>query len=145
MNQVKQTKTAFGIGIGIYAVVIEIAGVFFSEDRLSYTLGLLFGVIMAFFIFEHMAKTLEYALDLSESDAMKYVRLRAFLRLALMFAVLSIGMFTSKLNFLTVLLGLLGLKVGALMAPFILKRLYPEDYITKEEDVVPDEVIEGYE
>ena len=135
MNQVKQTMTAFGIGIGIYALAIEAVGVFFSEDILAYTLGLLFGVAVAVFLFGHMAKTLDYALDLSESDASKYVKLRSFLRLAIMFAALSIGILTDKLNFITVLLGVLGLKMGALMAPFILKRLYPDDYITKEEDM----------
>lgn len=143
MNQIKQTMTAFGIGIGIYAVAIEIVGIFFSENILTYTLGLIFGVMIAVFLFGHMAKTLDYALDLSEDGAARYVRLRAFLRLAIMFAALSIGMFTDMLNFITVLLGVLGLKVGALFAPLILKRLYPEDYITKSQDMDSEEIAEG--
>lgn len=138
MKQIKETMTGFYIGIGIYALLIEIVGIFFSEDILSYTLGLLFGVAVAILLFHHMAKTLDYALDLQENDASKYVRLRSFLRLAIMLAALTIGLKTEQLYFLTVLLGLLGLKIGALIAPFILRRLYPDSYITKEEDIIQE-------
>jgi hypothetical protein len=118
--------------------MIELVGVFFSEDILSYTLGLIFGVFIAVFLFGLMAKTLDYALDLQEKDASKYVRFQSFLRLMIMLAALTIGLMTEQLHFITVLLGVLGLKIGALFAPFILKRLYPEHYITKEEDMIEE-------
>ncbi len=139
MNQVKEVKKGFCIGIGIYALLIELVGVFFSDDLLAYTLGLLFGVCIAVFLFGHMAKTLDYALDLQEKEATKYVRFQSFLRLLVMLAVLTIGLLYQRFQFLTVLLGVLGLKIGALMTPFILKRLYPEHYITKEEDMIVEE------
>ncbi len=139
MNQVKEVKKGFCIGIGIYAFLIELVGVFFSDDLLAYTLGLLFGVCIAVFLFGHMAKTLDYALDLQEKEATKYVRFQSFLRLLVMLAVLTIGLLYQRFQFLTVLLGVLGLKIGALMTPFILKRLYPEHYITKEEDMIVEE------
>lgn len=145
MNQVKETMIGFYISIGIYAVIIEVIGIFFSEDILSYTLGLLFGVIIAVFLFGHMAKTLDHALDLQENDATKYVRLRSFLRLVVMMAALAIGLMTERLLFITVLLGLLGLKIGALFTPFILRRLYPDIYITKEEDLTEDSLEENVE
>lgn len=145
MSQVKETMTGFYIGIGIYAAIIEVVGIFFSEDILSYTLGLLFGVIIAVLLFGHMAKTLDHALDLQENDATKYVRLRSFLRLFVMMAALTIGLMTERLLFITVLLGLLGLKIGALFTPFILKRLYPDRYITKEEDMTGDGLEENVE
>lgn len=138
MSQIRETKTGFYIGIGIYAVIIELVGIFFSEDILSYTLGLIFGVLIAVFLFGHMAKTLDHALDLQEKDASKYVRFQSFLRLVIMLAALTIGLLTKQLQFITVLLGVLGLKIGALIAPFILKRLYPGHYITKEEDMVEE-------
>ena len=145
MNQVKETMIGFYISIGIYAVIIEVIGIFFSEDILSYTLGLLFGVIIAVFLFGHMAMTLDHALDLQENDATKYVRLRSFLRLVVMMAALAIGLMTERLLFITVLLGLLGLKIGALFTPFILRRLYPDSYITKEEDLTEDSLEENVE
>lgn len=142
MNQVKEIMTGFYIGIGVYAVLIEITGIFFSENILSYTLGLLFGVAASIFLFHHMAKTLDYALDLPEGDASKYVKRQSFLRLAAMLAVLTIGILKKQLMFITVLLGLLGLKIGALLTPFILRRLYPDSYVTKEEDFLDEDMDE---
>lgn len=141
MNQVKEIMTGFYIGIGIYAILVEVMGIFFSENILTYTLGLLFGVVASIFLFHHMAKTLDYALDLQEGSASKYVKRQSFIRLVAMLAVLTIGMITEQFSFITVLLGLLGLKVGALMTPFILKRLYPDSYITKDDELM-DEVLQ---
>ena len=133
MNQVKETLTGFLIGIGIYTLLIEAVGLFFSEDILSYTLGLLFGAGIAVFLIFHMAKTLDKALDLSQAEASKYVKRQSFIRLFIMLVVMVIGLAVRRLNFIAIVLGLLGLKMGALAAPFFLKRLYPESFQTKKE------------
>lgn len=134
MNQVKETITGFLIGIVIYAVMIEAVGIFFSEDIFSYTLGLLFGVVIAVFLMIHMAKTLDKALDLPEAQATKYVRKQSFLRLFVMLLALIISLAIYWFNFIAVVLGMLGLKIGALIAPFFLKKLYPESFVTKHPD-----------
>lgn len=140
MNQVKETLTGFGIGIGIYAVFVEIVGAFFSENILFYTLGLLFGVMVAVVLILHMVKTLDKALDLSQTQAAKYVRKQSFFRLFIMLLALAAGMFVPFFNFIAVILGLLGLKIGALLAPEFLKWLYPDRYITDTEDLTGKEV-----
>lgn len=131
MNQVKETIVGFLIGIGIYAVLIEIVGFFFSENFLSYTLGLLFGVVVAIFLIIHMAKTLDRALDLPQGQAIKYTRRQSFLRLVVMLVAMVIALMVEQLNFIAVILGMLGLKIGAFIAPKLLKILYPEDFVTK--------------
>ena len=133
MNQVKETMKGFFIGIGIYAVLIEIVGIFFSDDILSYTLGLLFGVAIAILLIIHMAKTLDQALDLPQIEANKYTKKQSFLRLFIMLIAMIIGLRIKYFNFITVVLGLLGLKFGALLAPVFLKLLYPESYKNKLE------------
>lgn len=132
MNQVKETLTGFWIGIGLYAVLVEVVGIFFSEDILAYTLGLFFGVIIAVFLIIHMAKTLDKALDLPQEQATKYVKRRSFLRLFIMLTAMIISLAVDWLNFIALVLGMLGLKIGALIAPFFLKRLYPDSFVTKE-------------
>lgn len=134
MNQVKETITGFLIGIIIYAVMIEAVGIFFSEDIFSYTLGLLFGIVIAVFLMIHMAKTLDKALDLPEAQATKYVRKQSFLRLFIMLLALIISIVIDWFNFIAVVLGMLGLKIGALIAPVFLKKLYPESFVTKHPD-----------
>lgn len=131
MSQVKETIIGFLIGIGIYAVLIELVGFFFSDDLFSYTLGLLFGVAVAIFLIIHMAKTLDRALDLPQEQAVKYTRRQSFLRLAVMLAAMVIALMVEQFNFIAVILGMLGLKMGAFIAPKLLKLLYPEDFVTK--------------
>lgn len=136
MNQVKETLTGFLIGIGIYAVLIEAVGFFFSEDLLSYTLGLLFGVVIAIFLIIHMAKTLDKALDLPQTQATKYVKRQSLLRLLIMLLAMTAGLVIERMNFIAVVLGMLGLKIGALIAPVFLKKLYPDSFVTKHPDDV---------
>ena len=80
-----------------------------------------------------MAWTLNRAFDYPEDGATKYVRKQTFLRLFVMVLVMLPGVLIDDINFLTLVLGLFGLKIGALIAPFFLRRLYPGDFITDEE------------
>ena len=137
MNQVKETLTGLLIGMGVYSVIVEIIGIIFSEDILSYTLGLLVGVVVAVILIIHMTRTLDDALDLPQDDATRYMRKKTVFRIVLMLAALLGAMLIPHVNFFTVLLGLLGMKVGALMAPFFLKRMYPDDFVTKEDAMGP--------
>ena len=137
MNQVKETLTGLLIGIGVYSVIVEIIGIIFSEDILSYTLGLLVGVVVAVILIIHMTRTLDDALDLPQDYATRYMRKKTVFRIVLMLAALLGAMLIPHVNFFTVLLGLLGMKVGALMAPFFLKRMYPDDFVTKEDAMGP--------
>lgn len=137
MNQVKETLTGLLIGIGVYSVIVEIIGIIFSEDILSYTLGLLVGVVVAVILIIHMTRTLDDALDLPQDDATRYMRKKTVFRIVLMLAALLGAMLVPHVNFFTVLLGLLGMKAGALMAPFFLKRMYPDDFVTKEDAMEP--------
>ncbi len=131
MKQVKETLTGFLLGIGVYALLVEVIGIFFSENLLSYTLGLLAGTVISVFLIFHMAKTLDKALDMPQEQAAKYVRKQSFIRLFIMLLAMIVGLVVEWLNFITIVLGLLGLKLGALIAPVFLKRLYPESFSTK--------------
>ncbi len=133
MDQVKETLRGVLIGIMIYAVLVEMVGIFFSRNILAYTLGLLAGTAVAIFLLIHMAFTLDKGLDMQETQAVKYTRRQSFVRLGIMLAALFLGVIFDKLNFIALVLGLLGLKIGALFAPLFLKRMYPEHFVTKDE------------
>ena len=131
MDQIKETWIGFFIGLSIYAVVVELIGLFFSGAVLSYTLGLLFGCAVAAGLMFHMTWTLNRALERSPEQAEKYVKRQSFFRLFLMMLALVAAILVEQMNFITVVLGMLGLKIGALMAPLFLKKLYPEHYVTQ--------------
>lgn len=133
MRVVKETFVGFLLGLLVYASIIEIVGIFFSGDVLPYTIGLAIGVVAAILIFLHMAWTLDRAMDYSVDGATKYVRTQTLLRLFAMVVVMLPGLLREDINFLSLVLGLFGLKIGALIAPFFLRRLYPEDFVTDEE------------
>ena len=133
MELVKETFIGFLLGLLVYAFAIELVGVFFSGDIIPYTIGLLIGVVAAVLIFSHMAWTLNRAMDYPEDGATKYVRKQTFLRLLVMVLVMLPGVLINGINFITLVLGLFGLKIGALIAPFFLRRLYPEHFVTDEE------------
>lgn len=131
MNQIKETLSGFLLGLGVYAVLIEGIGFFFSEDLAAYTFGLLLGLAITVILICHMARTLDYALDLSPDQASKYVKRQSLLRLFVMLVGMIVGLLVDRMNFITVVLGMLGLKIGALIAPYFLKRIYPDQYGTK--------------
>ena len=64
------------IGILLYGVVCEAVGLIFVKDRLFYSIGLLTGILCAMGMAVHMAWSLNMALDLGESGAVKKMQLQ---------------------------------------------------------------------
>lgn len=131
MSQVKKTVVGFLLGIGIYTGIMELIGLCFFHDKVSYTLGLLFGSVVAVLVMVHIVKTLDKALDLQEQQAVKYTRRQALLRLGIMLIALITALSVEQLNFVAVVIGMLGLKLGSFLAAFLLKKIYPEEFVTK--------------
>ena len=67
------------IGILLYGVVCEAVGLIFVKDRLFYSIGLLTGILCAMGMAVHMAWSLNMALDLGESGAVKKMQLHNLL------------------------------------------------------------------
>lgn len=135
MEQVKKTLNGFYVGIAIYGVGVELVGLFFASDRLAYTLGIVLGILVAVFLMLHIAGTLEKALDMGEARATKYVRRQTFFRLFIMLVAMAIFLKAPRINFIAAIIGLLGLKIGSFIAAYVLKIMYPDDFITKDSDL----------
>lgn len=133
MEQMKETLVGFSIGIGIYGCLVEVLGCILSTDRLSFTLGLLFGIAIAFILIIHMARSLNEVLNYPPETANKSFRKGSIFRVLIMLAGLGAGMAVPCFQFVAVVLGMFGLKVGALTAPVFLRLIYPDHYITKPE------------
>ncbi len=121
MDKVKDTLIELFIGIGIYFVITEIVGLIFVENKLTYTAGLLLGVVGAALLATHMYVTLNKGLDMEKDAATKYIKSNSFLRLAIMLLILLVGRAITHISFLAVIIGLLGLKIGAFMQPLVNK------------------------
>lgn len=103
----------------VYGVLVELIGVWFVEDKLRYTTGLLIGIGLALFLSISIAASIFDVLDVRGKKDQVKVSLKAVLRYAIV-AALSIAMGYFKLgNIITWFIGVMGLKVAALMQPLI--------------------------
>lgn len=135
MDLVKKTLVGFLIGIGIYGGIIELAGFLFSDNIGSYTLGLVLGLGTSVLLMMHITKTLDKALDFDVEHATKYTRKQALLRLAFMLVVLAVSLVFPYFNFIATVIGMMGLKIASFIAARLLKIIYPDDFVTKPEEL----------
>ena len=105
-------------GIILYGVLVEVIGVWFAEDKLRYTTGLLIGIALACGMAVHMAWSLNMALDLGESGAVKKMQLHNLLRYGIVVVVIFALWLSGIGNPVVAFLGIMGLKVAAYLQPF---------------------------
>lgn len=108
---------ALWLSILLYGIVCQIAGFFLVGDKLSYSLGLWIGIILALLMAYHMAYVLSNALDMGERGAQISVTKHNMIRYGVVVVVLGILMLTDVANPLAAFAGLMGLKVGAYLQP----------------------------
>lgn len=106
------------IGILLYGVVCEAVGLIFVKDCLFYSIGLLIGILCAMGMAVHMAWSLNMALDLGESGAVKKMQLHNLLRYGIVVAVIFALWLSGIGNPVVAFLGIMGLKVAAYLQPF---------------------------
>ena len=111
----------------IYGVLVELIGIWFVEDKIRYTSGLLIGIGLALFLSISIATSIFDVLDVrSKKDQVK-VSLKAVLRYVIV-AIVSIAMCYLNLgNIWTWFIGVMGLKVAALLQPLIHKVFFGEE------------------
>ena len=102
------------IGILLYGVVCEAVGLIFVKDRLFYSIGLLTGILCAMGMAVHMAWSLNMALDLGESGAVKKMQLHNLLRYGIVVVVIFALWLSGIGNPIVAFLGIMGLKVAAI-------------------------------
>ena len=111
----------------VYGVLVELIGIWFVEDKIRYTSGLLIGIGLALFLSISIATSIFDVLDVrSKKDQVK-VSLKAVLRYVIV-AIVSIAMCYFNLgNIWTWFIGVMGLKVAALLQPLIHKVFFGEE------------------
>lgn len=115
------------LGILVYGVLIELAGVWFVSDKLRYTSGLAVGIALAVGMAVNMAVVLQDAVDVyGESGARTRIVAKSILRYLIVVIVFLVMMKWNLGNLITAFIGVMGLKVSAYFQPFahrfILKR-----------------------
>ena len=106
------------LGIILYGVVIELAGVWFVTDKLRYSTGLLIGILLAAGMAINMAVVLQDAVDLYGGEhAQGKIIAKSILRYLIVVIVFFVMMKFELGNLFSAFIGVLGLKVAAYMQP----------------------------
>ena len=109
-------------GIILYGIIIQITGVWFVEDRVSYSIGLWYGITIAIGMAINLAKVIFDSVTIyGEENANRRIIAKSVLRyivVVILFFILGYFKFGSLY---TALIGILGLKVSAYVQPLFQK------------------------
>lgn len=109
-------------GIVGYGVIVQLAGVWFVEDKIGYSIGLWYGIAIAIGMAIHIATTIYDAVTIyGEANANKQATAKYLLRymvVAVLFFILGYFKFG---NLFAAFLGVLGLKFSAYAQPLLNK------------------------
>ena len=112
------------LGIIVYGIVVEAAGIWFVADKLRYTTGLCIGIALACGMAVNMAVVLQDAVDIyGESRAQAKIVVKSVLRYVVVVVVFFAMMKWNFGNLITAFIGVLGLKVSAYLQPFTHKAI----------------------
>ena len=127
------------LGIAIYGLIVEFAGVWFVSDKLRYTSGLWIGIACAMGMGIHLAMVIEEAVRMGDTGT-KRLSFKSVLRYLVVVFVFFIMMYFHLGNLVSAFIGVLGLKVSAYVQPFMHKRIFkdiaPEESTNEQEEGV---------
>ena len=106
-------------GSVLFGVLCQISIVWFVKDKTGFSIGLWFGVLAALLTILHLSISLDKALDLGEAGAKKHMVIQNLVRYFVLIVFLSLLMITDFANPLAAFLGLMGVKAGAYLQPFV--------------------------
>lgn len=110
------------IGITGFSILVEIILIWFVDQKLSFTVGLLLGTFMAMMAAIHMWWILDKAMDLG-GGAQKLVLTHNIIRYGVILVAFFLICLSKVIDPLEAFIGIMGLKVGAYVQPFTHKWL----------------------
>lgn len=118
----KKTLKELLAGILVYGLLLQIIPVWFLADKAVYSRSIWIGIVMAVLMALHMYRTLDRALS-NEAGAQKAVVSAGMLRYAAVIVLLVILEYTGIGNPVAAFFGIMGLKAGAYLQPFVHKAV----------------------
>ena len=120
-EKIKNNETLLEMWIGcfLFGVVCQVSIVWFLKDKAGYSIGLWLGILAAALTVLHLSISLDRALDLGEGGAKKHMVIQNLVRYFVLIFFLVLLMITDFANPLAAFLGLMGVKAGAYLQPFI--------------------------
>lgn len=112
------------LNIILYGLLVQVAGIWFVEDKLRYTTGLWFGIAVACGMAVHMAVVIRDTVELmAEKQIRRRVVIFSLLRYVVVVLIFAAVLFFRLGNPIVMFIGVMGLKAGAYLQPFTHKIL----------------------
>ena len=103
----------------VYGILVELVGVWWVEDKLRYTTGLIIGILLAIFLSISIASSIWGMLDVRNKKGQIQVAIKAIGRYVVVVVVSLLMGYFNLGNILTWFVGVMGLKVAAFLQPLI--------------------------
>ena len=110
------------LGIILYGIVLQLAGVWFVSDKLRYSSGLWIGIALACFMAIHMAVVIQDAVSIDSGQGKLIAQ--NMIRYIAVVAVFFCIMYFKLGNLFSAFLGVMGLKESAYAQPFDHKMIF---------------------
>lgn len=126
-DKIDDTLKGLVVGIVIFGVICQLAGMFFVKSMFAYTMGLWIGIMLACICAWHMWWSLNKNLSVNadnEGAARAFAIRQNLLRYGVILAVFAVVCITEVGYPLAAFLGIMGLKAGAYMQPLINRFLH---------------------
>lgn len=123
MNNEILKKNFMFISMILFSLIVYIIGILVVTDKISWTLGIVFGLVFSLLKLKLMQNTIAKAIAMPEGKAQKYANVQYMIRYILTGVVLVIAALEPSINLLGVFFGLLSMKVGAYAQLALNKRV----------------------
>ena len=110
--------------IFIYGLIVQVAGVWFAEDKRYYSIGLWIGIAVAMGMAVHMATIIRDTVDRAAAEK-SYIRTGIFsvLRYVVVVVLFVVVLYFDLGNVIVMFIGVMGLKIAAYLQPFTHKLI----------------------
>ena len=122
------------MGIVLYGILMQIILAVAFPLKIFRAIGLWAGILCAMAMAVHMAFCLEKIVMLDEKGAKAYARRTTLIRYACVCLVLLLIAYTKTGDPITLVLGTLGLKIGAYMQPVVHKALTKLGFVQEQQE-----------
>ena len=132
MNSWKRTLAELLTGIVLSGILFELIGRIFVKDKISHSIGMLLGVLIALAMATHLAYSLNNALDWDQEHSKRAIWKSYMLRYASVAICMGLVAYFRIGDIISCFIGIMSLKAAAYLQPYLHK--FCNKYILKIEE-----------
>lgn len=106
----------------VFAVIIELVGIFFVKSKLQYSIGVILGMGLAIFMLVHMSIVILDAVEAVDKRGRRRVTFKALFRYLIIVLVVAACVYTKWGDPIACIVTIMGVKLAGYLQPVLHKR-----------------------